>query len=325
MKAIGQENITIRPFVVHKSQTAQYTTGSLVNAPWFTVSTAITFDSSSATGWYSDINSWSSASAPTNSDGSFVMPLFQSVQSLLYASASDAKGLHPITASFVTGSGSALFRFPNGDGYFQFPLSHSCYIVNIGQQLFGEEIKPGTFKLSEPSAGTSASIIDDGFGRLYVSSSTTSASLVGNLFYGVGIGVVARDLTLADTEIIGTSGMLFNSGSDLKTEFSASQTFYEYQVIATIDAHEFNFSTNPSATGEGTFFGRGRATAQGAGAISGSGDKISDLMLSGSLSPYMTTIGLYNKDNQLLAVGKLPRPIQRSSKTQQSIVLRFDV
>lgn len=323
MKAIGAENITIRPFVVHKSQIVTHISGSLTAGPSFNVGTAITFNSSSAAAWQTAVNSWSSASAPTNSDGSFTMPLFQSVQAVFYASASDAKGLPPKSASFVTGSGSALFRFPNGDGYFQYPLSHSCYVVNIGQQLFGEKIKPGTFNLSAPSL--TASVVDDSLGRLYVSSSTTSASLVGNLFYGSGIGIIARDLTLTDSEIIGTGGMFFDSGSTLVAKFSSSVTFYEYQVFATINADEFNFSSNPSATGEGTFSGRGRATLTGGGAISGSGVKISDLMLSGSLSPYMTSIGLYNKDNQLVAVAKLPRAIQRSAKTQQSIVVRFDV
>ena len=117
--------------------------------------------------------------------------------------------------------------------------------------------------------------------------------------------------------------MIFESGSTLQADFSSSQTIYEWQMVATINPGEFNFSINPSATGEGKFPNAGFSTT-GSRLDTGSA-KISDLMLSGTLSPYMTTIGFYNNDNQLLAVGKLPQPIARSKKTQQTIVVRFDV
>lgn len=315
MKAIGAENVTVRPFVVHKSQTVQHTSGSTGGSPWFNVATAIGINSSSATAWYNNLRTWSSASAPTNSDGSFVMPLFQSVQNLFYASASTNRGFSG--SLFVTGSGSTLFTFPNGDGYFQLPLSQSCYVVNVGQQIFGERIKPGTFVLQEPSNNTSASIIDDKFGRLYVSGADGVANLVGNLFYSCGVGIVQRVTSLPGTEIIGTSGMIFDSGSTLQAAFSASQTIFEYQLVATIRPDEFNFSTNPSATGEGRWEGRGYA--------SGSTIKITDLFLSGTLAPYISTVGFFNNDNQLLAVAKLPRAIQRTQKTQQTFIVRFDV
>ncbi len=251
------------------------------------------------------------------------MPLFESVEQIFYMSASDAKGLPPSSASFVTGSGSAFFTFPNGDGNFLLPLSQSAYIINLGQQIVGEGIKPGTLKLQEPSAGTSASIFDDEYGRLYVSGSDGVASLVGNVFYNVGVSVITRLTSLPTNEIIGTGGMIFDSGSTLQADFSSSQTIHEYQLVATMAPGEFNYSINPSATGEGAFLNAGYATTGSRLDIKEA--KIADLMLSGTLSPYITSIGFYNSDNQLLAVAKLPNPIERAKKTHQTIIVRFDV
>lgn len=41
-------------------------------------------------------------------------------------------------------------------------------------------------------------------------------------------------------------------------------------------------------------------------------------------SPYITTVGLYNDSNQLLAVGKISQPIKKSSVIQQTVIIQFD-
>ena len=40
--------------------------------------------------------------------------------------------------------------------------------------------------------------------------------------------------------------------------------------------------------------------------------------------PYVTTVGLYNEDRELLVVGKLGQPIRMSDETDTTIVLRWD-
>jgi hypothetical protein len=47
-------------------------------------------------------------------------------------------------------------------------------------------------------------------------------------------------------------------------------------------------------------------------------------MANGNLKPYVTTIGLYNDSNELMAVAKLSTPIQRIFNTQQIFIVRFD-
>ncbi len=40
--------------------------------------------------------------------------------------------------------------------------------------------------------------------------------------------------------------------------------------------------------------------------------------------PYVTKVGLYNDDNELLAVGQLARPIKNDDELSLSINVRFD-
>ena len=49
-----------------------------------------------------------------------------------------------------------------------------------------------------------------------------------------------------------------------------------------------------------------------------------DFATGSDFSPYVTTIGLYNETNQLVAVGKLPRPLPISLYTDTTFVVNFD-
>ena len=42
-------------------------------------------------------------------------------------------------------------------------------------------------------------------------------------------------------------------------------------------------------------------------------------------TPYITTIGLYNDDGQLLVVAKLAYPIKKRNDVDISFLLRFDI
>lgn len=118
------------------------------------------------------------------------------------------------------------------------------------------------------------------------------------------------------TQLITSGGLSqLYSGSTVSVTFQSTQTIYEYQVIATIEPYEFNTSMNPSVT---------QMLATGSTGNSGS-VQVVDQMLSGTLSPYITTIGLYNDRYELVAIGKLPNPIKRLSKTQQSFIIRWDM
>jgi hypothetical protein len=88
--------------------------------------------------------------------------------------------------------------------------------------------------------------------------------------------------------------------------FSSSLTIYETQYKCTISENEFNVSLNPSIL------------------TSGSTDVLAPYCTSSYFSPYITTIGLYNEQQQLLAIGKLAQPLPTSPTTDTTILINID-
>ena len=83
---------------------------------------------------------------------------------------------------------------------------------------------------------------------------------------------------------------------------------FENEYQCTVDEFEFNSTTNISARKYRT-----RQTEDLANFATGS-----------LFSPYVTTIGLYNENNELLVVGKLGQPVRMSNETDTTFVLRWD-
>ena len=94
--------------------------------------------------------------------------------------------------------------------------------------------------------------------------------------------------------------------SNVTCSFSSSFDIYETQYKATISEFEYNFSLNPSI-------------------ISGSTDgKVYDFVTGSFFSPYVSTVGLYDDDQNLLAVGKLSQPLPISRTTDTTIFINID-
>jgi len=49
-----------------------------------------------------------------------------------------------------------------------------------------------------------------------------------------------------------------------------------------------------------------------------------DYVTGSFFTPYISTVGLYNENNELLVVGKLSNPIPISQYTDTTIVINFD-
>ena len=96
------------------------------------------------------------------------------------------------------------------------------------------------------------------------------------------------------------------TSTNITCSFSSSYNIYETQYKATLRESEFNFSQNPSiisSSSEGTVY---------------------DFVTSSYFSPYVTTVGLYNENQELLAVGKLAQPLPTSPSTDTSILINID-
>ena len=209
-------------------------------------------------------------------------------------------------------------------------------VISIPSNLFGEYIKPGSFRLaiggndgndyvdddyvedyftSTPSSG-SIVLIDDGEGNLL-----SDAEKVGDIIYQHGMIILTSDgipgmdgygfveygsaeYGLSDVDFINN----ILTSPDIVCSFDSSITLYENQFKCTVRENEYNFSQNPTI-------------------ISGSSNSgvISDFATGSYFSPYTTTIGLYNNDKELLAVAKLAQPLPLSTTTDTNIIINLDM
>jgi hypothetical protein len=168
-----------------------------------------------------------------------------------------------------------------------FPTA-SIGVISIPSRLYGDYIKPNSFSY----ICESGSYTDDGEGRL-----KSGSNYMGNIVYEHGIVI----LTAGDSDDI----LNFVTSSNVTCSFSSSYEIFETQYKCTIGADEFNYSLNPSL-------------------ISGSEGQMYDFATGSYFVPYVTTIGLYDESYNLIAVGKLAKPLPTSRTTDTTILVNFD-
>ena len=121
-------------------------------------------------------------------------------------------------------------------------------------------------------------------------------NVVGNVFSKQGLAVISS----AD----------YRYNNIIKQPYTASykstKTIHELNVLAKLDAGDFNMSLNNTLTTDNdiTYYGF----------VSGS-----------DFAPYMTTIGLYDDAGQLLAIGKLAQPIRKRNDVDMNFLIRVDL
>lgn len=180
----------------------------------------------------------------------------------------------------------------------------SVFVISVTQDVFGEEIKPGTFSIR---IGPSMSY-DDGNCNLVISSSGIG-SIIGQVFYDKGIAIIKPTSGIVGGGIT-TDGMCVVNGTNVRVQFTSSVKLFEHNIRIKLNPTDFTYSVyNPSVARQ--FF-------------TGSTSTPIDLMSSQSLYPYVTTIGLYNQDNELMAVAKVSNPIQRTDYSVQTFIVKFD-
>lgn len=297
MKPLPQGNYLIRPFKTFKG--FAYTYQHLVSSS--SIQASVTEAIAPPVMWI-----WSGSSEPTNPNGLSKRSLYASVETLFYPSMSvSGTNLGHITA---TGSIRRPPIFPRGWSPGKHP--NGIYIISVSPRAYGEQIRPNSFVI-ETTPGT-ASISDDGLGKLYASTDTINP--IGNIFYSLGIAVIGKMTTTGSLtgSVISQEGIYLNTGSVLNIQYESQFTIYEHTVICTLEKDEFNYSTNPSLN------------LFPSSSVSGS-TKLRDEMLSGSLDPYVTAIGLYNSVGEMMAIAKVPRAIKRAPEIDQTFIVKFDI
>ena len=94
--------------------------------------------------------------------------------------------------------------------------------------------------------------------------------------------------------------------SDVTLSFQNTHTIIEHEYNCHIKEREYGFTMNPTIISESKF------------------NTIENFVTGSEFSPYVTTIGLYDDNARLLAVGKLSRPIKKSNDYDTTFVVAFD-
>lgn len=227
-------------------------------------------------------------------------------------------------------------------------LQNRAKVFSIPTQYLGEGIRPGTLTITDTP--NNVVYTDNTSGSLV---SGSPQVVVGDIFYTQGI-VVYTDMSSMDNVLNGT----------WKVGFKSTRTITEHEIFVGVDNTEFNISRNPTAlyttnqiwyelpesnnqrkslvmTRSGEQYIRKKSTLVGGTEINfGYGSKVitgvsggfeqysesSSIDTTGSfLTPFVTSIGLYDSESTLIAIAKLPRPIKNEPGLPINFIVRFDV
>lgn len=217
----------------------------------------------------------------------------------------------------------------------------SIYVIAVNRSRFKEKLLPGSFNLTltngqrtvklTDNSGTATTISYKDSGRVYdiVSGSNgvegaaassalkTASGSYGYFLPDVGVAVLNANALKDTTFGIGlvpdetSNSLTSNIPNFLSTlraggEFSlrSEETVTSNYVFVRVRNSEYNYSTNPSN-------------------ISGSGELRHNIMVN-SPQAYITTVGLYNDSNDLLAVAKLSRPLLKDFTKEALVRIKLD-
>lgn len=185
--------------------------------------------------------------------------------------------------------------------YFPTSSFSNISVLSIPKNLFGDYINPNTFYLRFYSIndGDYVTITDNGEGILQIDGNV-SPTPSGIISYQHGL--ISFNQPWDDE----ASEWILGANLEPTCSFQSSRTIYETQYKCTIRPEEFNFSLNPSL-------------------ISGSTEGTVYSFVTGSyFNPYVTTVGFYNENQELLMVAKLGQPLPTSRTTDTTILVNID-
>jgi hypothetical protein len=310
LKEIPKSDIVVRPFKVYKE--------------W-------TLDETDITPLYGTLQTdlYDADTDSTNSNGISKRTLYDSIKAQFY--------LNPATASIVTEVGRRQSYASTNERV----IGNAIGVISIPQEYYGEGVKVGSMVVEYGSITAT----DDGNSNLIDSASNVK----GNVFYDRGLVVL-------------TDGIVDGSTiNNFDISYRSTMTIYENEIFLSVLENEFNVSQNPTAVYEvgGTkrtisitkpktrlidsqmvsqsFYQPGARYIRNStypyisnvdGVSVGSFD---DYIVSGStdqtgsyLSPFITTIGLYDDELNMVAVAKLPKPIKSLPDYPVNFIVRFD-
>ena len=247
-------------------------------------------------GVYLDTNLYNEDTDVLNDNGTSKSMLYDSINTQFY--------LNPITS-------------------FADDIDNTLGVISIPQIKYGEGIRPNSVQLTY----TGITVHDDGNFNLIESG---SGNFKGNVFYDRGL-------------IIITDGIVDNTSlTTFDLEYQSTMTIYENEIFISILENEFNVSQNltgiVNVTGSYVNIEKTNPYTNEVHTASyfnlESAEINSDFLdydynssndITGSyLAPFITTIGLYDDDLNMVAVAKLPNPIKKYPDYPINFIIRID-
>jgi hypothetical protein len=152
----------------------------------------------------------------------------------------------------------------------------------------------------------------------YITGSAFQTNVVGEVFYNHGIMVVSDPRPKYRYIWTGQNGT-WNYGSEVgttnvskfgyATKYKSSKTLHELNILCEVGSNEFNVSQNPTLK-----LNNNVNSSIMKGFVTGSDFK-----------NYFTTLGLYNPNGDLIAVGKLASAIQNRNDVDITVKVRLDL
>jgi len=217
----------------------------------------------------------------------------------------------------------------NTDFKFGDTTPDSVFFISVERARFKEKILPGSLTLQLTTNGNSISLTDNSLtasvdiykdsGREYLIYSGAAGILdntntvYGKLYPDIGVIVLNGD-QLETSNVVGTidltdnptpytnPSVLFNALDTFTLR--AEETLSSNYIFVRARNSEFNYSTNPSN-------------------ITGSGELQHSSMIDTPQS-YITAVGLYNDNNELLAVSKLSTPLLKDFTKEALVRIKLD-
>jgi hypothetical protein len=269
----------------------------------------------------------------------------------------ESKVIYTQYRNFLLQPGDNLFTFASGS-VSTTENSEAIFVMNFSSDKFKDQLDPGQFQVNFAGTNGVFSYIDDSSvvnkdqnvynlisGSVVSGVPTPYSGSTGHVYEGIGLvypraGTVVFNAINLDARvgITGTAGtpditttrasnatstdvessyrvwsrefFLRLTNSSLNMSARRSEYVPSTHYFVRVKNRDFNYTNNPTFISDGTD-GKTKGT-------------IIHQDLINSPKTYITTIGLYSENNELLAVGKLSKPTQKSFDSELLIKTRID-
>lgn len=241
-------------------------------------------------------------------------------------------------------------------------LNTGSFLISLPRNVVGTHINPGvglSFQVDEaqqvlyvsgtywganysndPFQGSlinTVEVDDDGEGNLYISGSSPR-EYIGDIIYPHGMIIITNPIYsefLSNawnglSSLSGESTFLGQLGNtrlrrNITLNWESSQPIFTYNYHCKLRDFEYNYTYNPTAVSSstGTVYDNNDQVYSTTGSIH-KGD-LNNNITGSSFTPYITTVGLYNDAQELIAVGKLNRPVPKTKDTEMTIIVKIDI